>query len=82
MIAPISCISVSLITGSCDVKEEATQNVVAMQPKTWWRKQPIHSIKQRPLEAAALSFGLAFGAGALLGWAASPCLQKVNTARS
>jgi hypothetical protein len=30
-----------------------------------------HSIKQRPLQTVVLTFGLAFGAGALFAWVAS-----------
>ena len=30
-----------------------------------------HSVKQRPLQTVVLTFGLAFGAGALFGWMAS-----------
>ena len=30
-----------------------------------------HSVKQRPLQTVVLTFGLAFGAGALFGWIAS-----------
>jgi hypothetical protein len=30
-----------------------------------------HSVKQRPLQTVVLTFGLAFGAGALFGWVAS-----------
>jgi hypothetical protein len=35
-----------------------------------------HSIKQHPLQAVALTFGLAFGAGALFGWIASTNHKK------
>jgi len=35
-----------------------------------------HSIKQRPLQTVALTFGLAFGAGALLGWVTSRTRKK------
>jgi hypothetical protein len=35
-----------------------------------------HSIKQRPLETVALTFGLAFGTGVLFGWLASRTREK------
>ena len=35
-----------------------------------------YRIKQRPLQTVALSFGLAFGAGALFGWVASRTRKK------
>ena len=37
-----------------------------------------HSIKQRPLQTVALTFGLALGTGALFGWIASRTRRKVN----
>jgi hypothetical protein len=37
-----------------------------------------HSIKQRPLQIVAFTFGLAFGTGALFGWIASRTRRKVN----
>jgi hypothetical protein len=35
-----------------------------------------HSVKRHPLQTVALTFGLAFGAGVLLGWAASNAHKK------
>jgi hypothetical protein len=35
-----------------------------------------HSIKQRPLQTVALTFGLAFGTGVLFGWIASRTREK------
>jgi len=35
-----------------------------------------HSVKRRPLQTVALTFGLAFGTGALFGWIASRTRQK------
>jgi hypothetical protein len=38
-----------------------------------------HSIKQSPLQTVALTFGLAFGTGALFGWIATRTRRKVNS---
>jgi hypothetical protein len=35
-----------------------------------------HSVKQRPLQIVALTFGLAFGTGVLFGWIASRTYEK------
>jgi hypothetical protein len=38
-----------------------------------------HSIKQSPLQTVALTFGLAFGTGALFGWIATRTRRKANS---
>jgi hypothetical protein len=38
-----------------------------------------HNIKQSPLQTVALTFGLAFGTGALFGWIATRTRRKVNS---
>ncbi len=35
-----------------------------------------HSIKKRPLQTVAVTFGLAFGTGVLIGWIASKTREK------
>jgi ElaB/YqjD/DUF883 family membrane-anchored ribosome-binding protein len=39
-------------------------------------EEAAHSIKQRPLQTVAVTFGLAFGTGVLFGWIASRTRKK------